>query len=641
MNKISWNVKLVTILIVVAIIPATIIVINILGIIQDELKSTVNQELIFTSNEIAQQIDEEYQKTFEIFELANIYLTEENLSSQEKINLLISIIKTVDNILGITITYEPKGSSAEDIISIFKDSILTKGEKIELEKLNNAEDTLQKTFNKNYLFSRLKYISSIDLWYQTLRADIRNDDDFYLNVYFNVNSIINYIESHPLQKKGKIFLIDLKGNKIYSSNDTNTDYDFLSKDGVKIASSNKTFSIVNNYKSNSNKEVVACFTSVQNIPWVIITGIKKNDAYAVVSEIMNIFIWWILVSLLAAITISYLFSEKISEPIKNMAYAADEIAKGNFNTVVNYSANDSIGLLGQSLIKMSNELDQNFKDINRQKLELEDYSKNLEKKVEQRTADLVKANEEINRSYQKVLELIKEKNEFLGIAAHDLKNPLASIKGFTNILLEDLELPAEIRKDFLKDIMGASNRMFDIVTNLLDVNAIEEGKVKIKIESTSLELIINHIVHSNNELASKKEIKIITQADAPNIFVKVDKNITLQIIDNLVSNAIKFSPPGKNVYIFYRDNIDNNSVLVYVKDEGPGFTEEDKKKVFGKFARLSAKPTAGENSTGLGLSIVKKLVELQGAKISLESEFGNGAIFILELPKGEIYEENS
>ena len=324
-----------------------------------------------------------------------------------------------------------------------------------------------------------------------------------------------------------------------------------------------------------------------------------------------------------------------------MADAADEIAKGNFNTVVNYSADDSIGLLGQSLIKMSNELDQNFKDINRQKLELEDYSKNLEKKVEQRTADLVKANEEINRSYQKVLELIKEKNEFLGIAAHDLKNPLASIKGFTNILLEDPELPAEMREDFLKDIMGASNRMFDIVTNLLDVNAIEEGKVKIKIESTSLELIINQIVHSNNELASKKEIKIFLQVDESNIYVKVDKNITLQIIDNLVSNAIKFSPPGENVYISYRDNIDNNSVFVYVIDEGPGFTEEDKKKVFGKFARLSAKPTAGENSTGLGLSIVKKLVELQGAKISLESEFGNGATFILELPKGEIYEKNS
>jgi len=261
-----------------------------------------------------------------------------------------------------------------------------------------------------------------------------------------------------------------------------------------------------------------------------------------------------------------------------MADAADEIAKGNFNTVVNYSADDSIGLLGQSLIKMSNELDQNFKDINRQKLELEDYSKNLEKKVEQRTADLVKANEEINRSYQKVLELIKEKNEFLGIAAHDLKNPLASIKGFTNILLEDPELPAEMREDFLKDIMGASNRMFDIVTNLLDVNAIEEGKVKIKIESTSLELIINQIVHSNNELASKKEIKIFLQVDESNIYVKVDKNITLQIIDNLVSNAIKFSPPGENVYISYRDNIDNNSVFVYVKDEGPGFTEEDKKK---------------------------------------------------------------
>jgi len=91
--------------------------------------------------------------------------------------------------------------------------------------------------------------------------------------------------------------------------------------------------------------------------------------------------------------------------------------------------------------------------------------------------------------------------------------------------------------------------MFDIVTNLLDVNAIEEGKVKIKIESTSLELIINQIVHSNNELASKKEIKIFLQVDKSNIFVKVDKNITLQIIDNLVSNAIKFFRRGK-MYTF-------------------------------------------------------------------------------------------
>jgi len=161
-----------------------------------------------------------------------------------------------------------------------------------------------------------------------------------------------------------------------------------------------------------------------------------------------------------------------------MADAADEIAKGNFNTVVNYSADDSIGLLGQSLIKMSNELDQNFKDINRQKLELEDYSKNLEKKVEQRTADLVKANEEINRSYQKVLELIKEKNEFLGIAAHDLKNPLASIKGFTNILLEDPELPAEMREDFLKDIMVLQIECLILLPIFLMLMQLKKEKLK-------------------------------------------------------------------------------------------------------------------------------------------------------------------
>jgi signal transduction histidine kinase len=105
----------------------------------------------------------------------------------------------------------------------------------------------------------------------------------------------------------------------------------------------------------------------------------------------------------------------------------------------------------------------------------------------------------------------------------------------------------------------------------------------------------------------------------------------MEVLDNLISNAVKYSPQGKNIYI--RLNISNEAVAVEVQDEGPGLSDEDKKHLFGKFARLSARPTAGEHSTGLGLSIVKRMVEAMNGRVWCESELGKGAKFCVELPK--------
>jgi signal transduction histidine kinase len=114
----------------------------------------------------------------------------------------------------------------------------------------------------------------------------------------------------------------------------------------------------------------------------------------------------------------------------------------------------------------------------------------------------------------------------------------------------------------------------------------------------------------------------------------------VQVLDNLISNAIKFSSCGKSVFVHVRGN--EHSIYIEVQDEGQGISQEDQKKLFGKFARLSARPTAGESSTGLGLSIVKSMVEAMNGKIWCESEFGQGATFIVELPIAEmesVYEE--
>ena len=112
--------------------------------------------------------------------------------------------------------------------------------------------------------------------------------------------------------------------------------------------------------------------------------------------------------------------------------------------------------------------------------------------------------------------------------------------------------------------------------------------------------------------------------------VQLDPGVTVQVLENLVSNAVKYSPPGTDIFVRLKSC--PQSARVEVQDQGPGLNAEDQTKLFGKFARLSAKPTGGEHSTGLGLSIVKKMVEAMGGKVWCETEPGHGATFIVEFP---------
>jgi signal transduction histidine kinase len=638
LKKISWNIKLLTLLIITAALPASIVVFNVLGIVEDELKSKINDELIYSSESIAEHIDNYYNKTFKTLEIAKQNMLNDNLGGEEKISIMMSILKSTDNIIGIAILYEEKDKTPQEVVSLFKDSTMVGNKKIPFSFKNKYASSNYYYLNlKNLFLSAPEYDKNQKLWLQTVKISLplNKSNKLFMYALLNGNEIADFIVSNPLYRSGDIFILDRNKIALFTTALKSGSNNLLYDEGIKMLSLKQNLAVINNYNIGAKNEFVASFALIQQIPWVVITSLKKADAYFMVTEIVNVFQLWLGISLVAAIFISYLFSRRLSLPIKKMSKAALQIAQGNFNTSITYEARDSIGLLGKSLSKMSIDLDSSFNEIKRQHEELEDYSKNLEKKVQERTEQLVRANEEINKSYQQVVELNKEKNEFLGIAAHDLKNPLTIIRGYADLIIQDAELPDELKQDFTKEILNASDRMFDIVTKLLDVNTIEQGKMKIKKEPVLLSSIVNKIIYQNNEKALKKCITIYSTTDE-SIVVEIDENITLQIVDNLVSNAIKFSPANKNIYLSSKLNGDNDFVSLIVKDEGPGFTEEDKKKVFGKFARLSAKPTAGEHSTGLGLSIVKKLVELQCSNIYLESELGKGATFILNLPKGKV-----
>jgi signal transduction histidine kinase len=311
-----------------------------------------------------------------------------------------------------------------------------------------------------------------------------------------------------------------------------------------------------------------------------------------------------------------------------------------------------------------NELEEANAYIKKQRDEINDYTLNIEAAnlelhqindrlttqqtlLEQRATEIETMNDQLQHQNNQLHTLNEEKNEFLGIAAHDLKNPLTGLRGMMEILDTDDDLPRDYRSKMLTVMRQSVERMFEIVSKFLDVNAIEQGMIIPNSESFVLMPLAQSVVGNYALPAADKHIRINVSGDE-GAECYADKHLTLQVLDNLISNAVKYSPFGASVRVQVLTELPvqllaqspHESVreshrrytFLTVHDVGPGITEEDHEKLFRKFARLSAKPTGGEHSTGLGLSIAKRLMDAMQGHIWCVSEPGKGATFIIALP---------
>jgi signal transduction histidine kinase len=243
--------------------------------------------------------------------------------------------------------------------------------------------------------------------------------------------------------------------------------------------------------------------------------------------------------------------------------------------------------------------------------------------------ELVRARHELRRFEQRVRELRAEKTEFLSMVAHDLRSPLSNIVTSADIAASDPDMPREQATEFLQIICSSARHMIHLVENLMDLNAIEQGRMKMDLGPCELgELVRGVAANYDAKARAKMQELSISEERGPHVAL-ADQYTAIQIFDNLVSNAIKYSPTGKRIDIRLRRR--EEMVRFEVQDQGPGLDKDDLEKMFGKFARLSAKPTGGETSTGLGLSIVKKMVEAAGGNVWCESEPGKGSMFVVEL----------
>ena len=240
------------------------------------------------------------------------------------------------------------------------------------------------------------------------------------------------------------------------------------------------------------------------------------------------------------------------------------------------------------------------------------------------------AQDQLREYSAKLQNLHNEKNEFMSIAAHDLRSPLSNIYSSAKIILTEPEMKRVEVEEFLTMITSTSEHLMKIVQDLLDFNAIDQGRVKIDLLPCNLVTTAESLVASYRTKAAVKKQNLHFESSSSEVYVLADESRLLQCLDNLVSNAVKYTPHGNNIWV----RVLNDAVAprFEVQDEGPGLTEEDKQRLFGRFARLSAQPTGGESSTGLGLSIVKKIIEAQKGRVGCESVLGKGSTFYVTLP---------
>ncbi|MBX7156562.1 MAG: tetratricopeptide repeat protein [Bacteriodetes bacterium] len=240
--------------------------------------------------------------------------------------------------------------------------------------------------------------------------------------------------------------------------------------------------------------------------------------------------------------------------------------------------------------------------------------------------------EEMHRSNQELTSLNQEKDELLGIVAHDLKNPLTGILiNVSNIRRNIERMSAEDVLEQMNRIEETTKRMHSIAMNLLDVHSIEAHAMHMAIQTINIGEHIKHVTDDYDERANEKQIALHIDIDNPMLLVRADKNALRQVLDNLVSNAIKYSPYGKEVTIRC-NQAHNDCIRIEIQDQGHGIPEHELPKLFKKYSKLSNRPTGGEQSTGLGLSIVKKLTEAMHGSVWCDSSAQSGATFVVELP---------
>jgi signal transduction histidine kinase/cell division protein FtsB len=296
-------------------------------------------------------------------------------------------------------------------------------------------------------------------------------------------------------------------------------------------------------------------------------------------------------SILLALGLGYIISWSLIKPVKEIEARLGQIAAGEFKQRIQVANRDELGTLA---------------------------------------ADVNRTSEELGQLYQQLATASRHKSEFLANTSHELRTPLNAILGYTELIQDNIygDVPDKIR-EILGRVQNNGRHLLGLINDVLDLSKIEAGQLNLAITDYSLKEVVQTVVTATGSLAAEKKLALKTMIDEALPSGKGDERRITQALLNLVGNAIKFTEKGE---VCIQAAAANGAFQVAVRDTGPGIQIEDQKRIFEEFQQVDTSSTRKKGGTGLGLSISRKIIELHGGQLWVESEFGKGSTFRFTLP---------
>lgn len=362
-----------------------------------------------------------------------------------------------------------------------------------------------------------------------------------------------------------------------------------------------------------------------------------NDLFQVQRDIQTALIAFagVIIMISLALALAMLFT--FARPLQRLSLAARQLSSGHLDQRVQVTHSifrDEISDLGESFNEMVEELQALYEGLEYRVQKRTRELQEEQKKLNEALADLAIARDEAVAANQ-------AKSEFVSTVSHELKVPMTSIRGYNQLLASGMVGPLnEQQQDFLQRVENNVRRMMTLVSDLSDISRIETGQLRLEYTAVPIEEIVEEVVSvtQTNIEAKEQELMLGLPDSLPPVWA--DRNRLAQIMTNLISNANKYTPDGGKILINAKimearkssGALAKDCVLVAVKDTGIGIHPDDFPKMFQKFFRSEDEKTRQAPGTGLGLTITKSLVELQGGSIWFESEFRKGTTFYFTMP---------
>ena len=378
------------------------------------------------------------------------------------------------------------------------------------------------------------------------------------------------------------------------------------------------------YTDELGREVLGSYTPIRELGWGVLIQRPLTDIDAEVGQLRTTIIWVTIGAVLLAVLAGWMMARQIAKPVGQLASASERVAQGDLSTSVDVKSSNEIGVLAHSFNQM-------IVSLKKSRGELQQWGEELERRVQERTAELEQRGQELADTNVRLEEMSRHKSQFLANMSHELRTPLNSIIGYTKLMLDGLEGDVnEEQKQDLQTVYNNSKHLLELINGLLDLSRIEAGKTVLNYEAFTISDLLSEAIPGMEQLAREKGLTLTYSVtpDIDNLYA--DKAKTKQVLINILGNAVKFTNEGS-----VKLNVaETDSDLTFsVTDTGIGMKKEDLEAIFESFKQVGPAQIAGYEGTGLGLAISRQFIDMQGGKIWAESELGKGSTFTFTLPK--------